>query len=465
MSSASATCIVTSVRGVPGVLAAFALSAALVGCTGSGGRAVQSTRSARTPLRACKVGIAGMPRSGSDFAFGGGLAAELPDGSLVVGASRFRGSKLSIVLRRVTRDCRVVRQFGEHGTATVSVKSRQFGEIAAMVATRDGQLLLAGTDGRRELVGRLLASGRLDRSFGQDGWTRLRPHEKPLFQAPSPVPLATSIAIGPSGSIFLGGDDQEAHCCVQDFVSALTARGAPVQGFGRSGSIILPATFQGSYATDVFVDAGGSLYAHGQVVFMGCGGPVIVRIRPDGSLDSRFDSAVARSLRSLTPHHLLFSPALVLRQRPGTFALIGGLATECPPVAHPTSGGLAVGMLPSGRIDRSYGRRGQTRFPSPAADAFDHTSAIRLPSGGFLAATEVYSATTSALTSVIVRAFSSNGSIDRAFGKSGARTIGLRTLPRTAYSSVALVRAADGDAWIVIGLPKETDLIPILAST
>jgi hypothetical protein len=428
-------------------LAALALVAAVAGCG----------KSSEQALRPCKLQLGGVARNGSGFAFGSGLAATLPDGSLVLGASSGRGSKLRVVLRRVSQNCQIARSFGKNGTTRVTLNAAGDGAVDSIVATRGGQLLLAGSDGRHELVGRLLANGRLDRSFGAGGWTRVELHEHPEIRNPPPSPTATSIAIGPSGSIFLGGDDEEAHCCVQNFVTELSADGKPVSGFGHGGSIIL-RRFTGSYGTDV-VDAGkGDVYAVGETIFSGCGGPVIARIRPDGSLDSGFDLAVAASIKEVeTRRHLLFAPALVPGQPPGRFALVGALERECGPVAHPTSGGAAVGILRSGQIDRAYGHKGETLFASPAS-SFELASALRLPSGAVLVAAPTYGSSSDALKTLRVQALSGSGSLE------WGRSISLAKFPRTDNTSFNLVPAGDGGAWVVLGFPKEIDLIPIAAS-
>ena len=408
----------------------------------------------------CAVAV---PGDDPSMAFGAVLAAELPDGTLVVGGSRNHGRTLLIRLRRLTQDCRPVASFGDNGTATIVVKSVQpeYVGIARMVTTPGGELLLAGTDGHSELVGRLLASGRLDHSFGNGGWTRISPHGTPLGPT-LPAPIATSLALTPAGAIFVGGNDQEAHCCVQDFVSELSPQGNLVRSFGHEGSVVLPAEFVGSFTTDVYSDAVGGVYALGLRVFMGCGGPIVVRVRSDGSLDARFDAAAARSIASATPHRLLFVPALILRPQPGSFALIGGLSNECGTASHVVNSGLAVGLLPSGRIDRSYGRDGTTRFPGNV-DPFStsDTSLLETRSGRILALTSLYSASAAAVVSATVRAFSTSGAIDQSFGKSGARIVDLRTLPRTEDVNVALAPGRDGGAWVVTGFPKEINLIRV----
>ena len=119
-------------------------------------------------------------------------------------------------------------------------------------------------------------------------------------------------------------------------------------------------------------------------------------------------------------------------------------------------------MLPSGRIDRSYGRDGITRFPGNADSlSSSGTSLLRIGSGRVLSLTSVYGSTSAALISATVRAFTTGGAIDRSFGTAGVRVIDLRTLPRTEYWDIALAPAHDRGAWIVIGFPKEVDLIPV----
>ncbi|HLX18591.1 MAG TPA: hypothetical protein VKR23_00395 [Gaiellaceae bacterium] len=397
--------------------------------------------------------------SAAEFYGGGGLTAELPGGSLVLGATHQRGKELSVVLRRVDSACHVVHSFGKDGTAALalSVETGPYGfvggSIDTLAAEPDGGLLVAGNDGRYELVGRLLATGRLDPSFGRNGWARIRPHEKPAYRTPPPFPTVTSIAIDPSGSIFLGGNDGEAHCCAQSFVSELTADGAPVQSFGSNGSIILPARgFTGSYITQLASNGDGSAYAFGEYEQSGCGYPIVVRFGHDGSLDARFDAAVARTLRRVAPQPFRFTPTLVPGSS-GAFALVGGFDKTCGPLSrHPVSSGRAVGILPSGRIDGAFGKAGESPFAAPVF-TFDNPLAIRLASGGIVAADELYDGK-GRLKRVSVQSFASDGSAD------GRRTIVRARLPHKPYLAGLLPAPAD-EAWLVIGSRSEIELLPV----
>jgi hypothetical protein len=446
-----------SVRGIkhyPGVHAAcrwFAVlgfSLLVAGC---------GTNSMR--LTSCRLALSGDDPSAG---FPAVLAAQLPDGTLVLGGSREHGRMLSIRLRRVTQDCKPISSFGNGGTATVVTRSARGGLIDRMTATPGGDLLLAGTDGPGELVGRLLPSGKLDRSFGHGGWAHLKPHERPNGLPTPATPTATSIALSSTGAIFLGGDDGEAHCCVQDFVSKLSSRGTPIGSFGDRGSVLLPKGFAGSYETVVSPAPGGGAYALGEITFSGCGGPVLVRLRSDGSLDPGFAKAVSREIKDVTPHQLLFTPSLIARPAPGSLALLGQVANYCPGTAkHVISRGLALGLLPSGRIDHSYGGDGVMRFPDAGAYPLTSTSLVQDGNGRIFALTRIAYTRSSALNTVTVRAFSADGALDRTFGNNGARFISLRKLPRTYNANLALTQAPGGAAWLVAGFPKEIDLIPV----
>jgi beta-propeller uncharacterized protein DUF5122 len=428
-------------RRIASLLVVAGFVAAVVGCGSSSAR-----------LATCSFRNRGEapPR-----AFGRGLAAELPDGSLVLGAGHRDGPTLDVVLRHVGQDCHVLR------TTTVSVAGVTDGyfggAIDAMVAAPDGQLLLAGTDGRRELVGRVLANGHSDRTFGHGGWSRFEAREKVSAAVRSWLEFsATSIAVAPSGSIFVGGNDGGAHCCVQDSVAELTPDGALAHGFGHGGSILI-RDFGGSYTTNVAANADGSLYALGEYEQSGCGDPGLVRIEPGGSLDPRFDAAMARTLKRVAPPRFRFTPTLVPR-RSGALALVGGFDQTCgPPLRrHTSAGGVAVGVLSSGRIDRTFGSAGVTRFPVAGNGwdgGFDSPLAIRLPSGRILATGYAYNRTNRP-RGIVVRSFSPAGA------PAGIRTIPRSKLPRRWYVD-GLVPASDGGALLVVASATEIELIPV----
>jgi hypothetical protein len=439
------------------ILAGVGLAVAAIASASSG---VAGTRA--NPAGACTLRFTdlGPDSQGSSYS-GGPLATELPDGSVVVGGSDERESRLRIVLRRVAPDCETVTSFGTNGTATLSLKAGTYATVGVLAATADGGLLVGGGGGRHELVGHLLANGQPDPAFGNGGWVRIGEHAKPGERGFPAGLYATSIAIGPTGSIFVGGSNEGAHCCLADFVTELSAQGAPVRSFGREG--VLPV-FGGSYTTRVVANADGSVYASGEYEQSGGGDVFLVRI-VNGRLDRSFDRAIVRSVGNVAPtrSEVRFTPTLVPGQPDGGFTLIGGFDKSFPFVRHETDSGIAVGILPSGRIDRSFGHNGETRFPSPNG-AFNLPPSIRVESGNVLTAALGYADRWPPKhpPKAIVQAVSPDGLDARDFGRAGTRTIGLGGLfAANAEPSLGLIPALGGGAWIVVATAARRALIPV----
>ena len=365
------------------------------------------------------------------------LDTALPDGSFVVGSSYDQGKSLIVHLRRVLPDCRIAAFLG-------AILPGKYG-INVIAGTPDGRVLLGGDAGHSALVGRFFADGGLDRSFGTDGWTRLKPHEKPVYRMPQFFNV-TSITFAPSGRIVVGGTDGGAHCCVRSFVSELTPDGSPIATFGRNSSMVVPH-YAGSYTADVSPNPDGSVYVLDQYQGSGCGGPSIVRMFTDGSLDRHFDKTIGRTIKGISGRHMLFSPSLVPDGQ-GGFTLVGDFDRTCRIFRHWRTSGVAVRIGPSGRV-----ASGLTHFPSPRF-SFYRPAAIRLPSGRILAAG-------AGVTSTLVQVFGPDGSRDPSVGDHGLLRIGLPSGVRGHGVSGDLLRAADGSAWLVRGFPHEIDLTPL----
>lgn len=380
------------------------------------------------------LSIAGTHIGADDFVTAS-LTAALPDGALVLGSSQVRRGNLTVTLQRMAPDCSV------SSMAPVTLHVGRYGAgINAMVATADGRLLIAGGDARHALVGRLLPSGKLDPTFGRRGWTLLTPREKSVSGMPPPAFAATSIAVAPSGTIVVGGNDGGAHCCVRDFVSTLTPNGAVT--FTR------PVPFGGSYTTQVSPNRDGSIYALGEYEQSGCGGPSIVRIRPDGSLDKRFDLQIFSTVRRIeSGGNLRFTPTLVPGPG-GTFALVGGLDKTCVPAAA-TSTGASRGV--SVRVSASGKMAGRPAFFASPGYAFDSPTTLGLRNGVVLAAALAYTEKGKP-RAVLVH--------DRA----GVRRIPVRGHAGESYGLVSLLPASDDTAWLVIGFPDGIDVSRIDAA-
>ncbi len=374
------------------------------------------------------------------------LATTLPDGSFVVGVSDTRPRSVDVRLRHVLPDCEVVASFG------AVVHSKIGGSFNTLVATPGGQILLGGGVGHTALVGRFGPNGGIDHSFGENGWAKLVPRERPIRGMGGPWFAATSIAVAPSGTIVVGGNDGGAHCCSRAFVGELTSDGAPVNTFGQDGSRIIPR-IAGSYTTDVSVNPDSSVNVLTEYEQSGCGEPDIVRFHADGRLDTAFDKAIARTIRTITRPKLRFTPSLA-PDGTGGFTLVGGLDRTCVLGGRQQSGGVSVRVGTSGR---AVG--GLTHFRSPMY-VFDGPSTLRLDSGGVVAAAVEYSRAYRT-TALLVQAFGADGSRNSAVGDHGQLRFGIPPGERSDYAAAGLLPGAAGSAWLVAELPREIELIPI----
>jgi len=384
------------------------------------------------------------------------LDTELPDGALVLGGSNLRAGKLVTVLHAVLPDCQPDQGFGVHGTDAVSLAVHSATAVIDVVeATSDGKVLLGGGIGPDLVVGRLLADGRLDTGFGAAGWARLQSPARPPTGMFSGYAIS-SLALGPSGMIYLGGNDGTAHCCVEDFVGALSPSGGLDHSFGNAGWAILPA-LDGSYDTEIFPGASGILVM-GFVMFTGCGGPVLARLDGRGRLDETFDATVRRSLASATARYVLIGPALYSRPG-GGFALVGDLIpTGCQSPAPKLVGkGLALGLRENGSIDPSFGTAGRTGFTYSGSSG---TWAVPLPDGSTVVVTdEVPEGDYGAPRTLKVRELSAGGHLKSALCGSGTCTINMSWASGpNSYPAINATAAPDGSAVIVVAAKERAEV-------
>jgi len=384
------------------------------------------------------------------------LDTELPDGTVVLGGSYERAGKLVTVLHAVLPNCQPAQGFGVHGTATVTLAVHSASAVIDVImATPDGKLLLGGGVGPYLVVGRLLADGGVDTGFGTSGWARLQAPLKPpkgMFSGDA----VSSLAFGPSGTLYVGGNDGTAHCCVEDFVGALSPSGRAERSFGNDGWATLPG-LAGSYETEIFPGASGILVM-GFVMYTGCGGPVLARLDARGRQDGTFDTTVRRSLASATARYALIGPALYLRPG-GGFALVGDLMPSgCQsPLPKVPWKGLALGFLGNGNIDPSFGTAGQTAF---AYDGAAGAWAVPLADGPTVVVTdEVPEGDYGAPSTLKVRELSAAGRFKPAFCRSGTCTVDLSwaTAPNS-YPAIDATAAPDGPVVIVVAAKQRAKI-------
>jgi uncharacterized delta-60 repeat protein len=121
-----------------------------------------------------------------DFGFGDADATALalrPGGKILVaghGARNLYRTGDDFAVARLRADGRLDRSFSGDGRVTVNFGHQLSDSVRGLALRRDGRIVLAGSSGKRGTVpriavARLLASGRLDRTFGAGGRRLTRP--------------------------------------------------------------------------------------------------------------------------------------------------------------------------------------------------------------------------------------------------------------------------------------------------
>jgi uncharacterized delta-60 repeat protein len=173
-------------------------------------------------------------------------------------------------------------RFGRAGRALVRRDGRSSQtDPRSIVLLADGDILVSAFRNSRPVISRLLPDGRLDRSFGGDGFVR---PDAPEARCCGRLPLA----IGPAGRptlAFTAGDRRQGIS-----VARFRPSGGADRSFGGDGLVALPARFEEAYG--VAVSSDGSVYAAGVARHRGRGGISfaysVAHLGTSGGLDSSF---------------------------------------------------------------------------------------------------------------------------------------------------------------------------------
>jgi uncharacterized delta-60 repeat protein len=305
---------------------------------------------------------------------------------------------------RVLGDGDVDRQFGHRGVVKVG-----FGEDRAAATSvalnRKGGIVVAGTvcsdlDTCQFAVARLLRNGKVDRSFGDNG--------KAEIAFPKPYGFDPSVALESTGRIVVGGSacesDDIRDCDVA--IAALRRDGRLDPRFGNGGKVV--SHFPRPEACREGIDAGTvqgmDIDSRGRVVVggscLGGGHAPVARFTANGDPDPSFGNDG------------IVDPYVGM-------ARIGALVVDARDridVAGARHHGLAVARFEgSGRLDRSFGRRGVAtarfvRHPNAkvGAQSVVIDSVGRILVGGFREDGAAFAR------------FKPNGDVSRRFGRGGA---------------------------------------------
>lgn len=330
----------------------------------------------------------------------------LRSGSMIIGTTSL---KKGAQLMRLRPNGGVDPSFGEGGFASI-------GNGGPYALQGDGSVIFTtsakGSDGWNPVVGRLLPNGRPDRAFGNDG-------RVVVDLGGSSNDAVTAIGIGQHGAIVLGGyratapDSQGAVTYVAT-VTRLRGNGSVDRIFGDNGTASLSAIpgATGIATLDVALD--GSIVA-GVSGMEAEGWEQLVRIRPNGALDTGFAGDGALELRELAAESI-HSVGDVVTLSDGRIVVVGGLSSVTGNKQDRYQA-LVARLSRTGTPDRSFGRDGLVRTGFPGGDFFADGVAVQ-PSGEVIVvgSAQLPSSYGSDLAAV---ALTGRGRLDGRFGRGG----------------------------------------------
>lgn len=237
-----------------------------------------------------------------------------PAGSIVVAGY----GRTGYALARVTAAGRLDPAFGTRGVKSVTLDPDA--RVAQLAAAADGSLLVAGGG----FVARHRADGSLDAAFGSGGILRTEG-------------FSASLAIASPTGLLFGGRDTASHPRDDTGIVALDAAGARDPAFGTGGRVSLRGGGLGLAA-----GPGGTVL----VVTTSQGDLRIVRLRRDGSLDPAFGGG--DGMTSIGRLYAYGATDLLVDPDGAVTVLADYYATD-----------LLLRFTASGRLDRSFGRRGR----------------------------------------------------------------------------------------------------------
>jgi len=285
------------------------------------------------------------------------LARQIDGGIVVVGRELDRYlTRSQVVVYRLQPDGHMDTSFGADGLFELSIAEHGFNQSAtSVVLDPDGRIVVAGFQGDRLLVFRLLPDGSIDDSFGTFG-----------FYA-GPVTVDSASARATLLRTAAGGYRVTASTAAGCQIVALTAAGAVDPAFGAAGIATVDALAGPSTACSALVSlADGRLLVAGSADEQG----FAVRLLEDGQPDPAFAaSAVSAAMDNATALALDDNGAVVVA---GT-----GI-----------SGATIMRLLANGDLDALFGKAGSTIVDIPSAYGASpvvHDMSVR-PGGRVLAA-------------------------------------------------------------------------------
>ena len=338
--------------------------------------------------------------------------------------------------------------FGTGGTVLADFnKTTDIGEAVAIQA--DGKVVLVGTSYKRNdfsnedfVVMRFNPDGTLDSTFGRGGKVRT--------DFPGLAAVPSSVVIQSDGKIVVAGGAFPLFTFAGNFeVVRYNPDGSLDRSFGDNG--IVTTTFaEGSYASDVALQADGKIIAAGTVfVDFVIGEPsdtdfALARYNTDGTLDATFGSGGLVTTDFVGMEDDAFS---VLIQADGKIVAVGSANESATFYDF-----AAARYLSNGTIDTTFGTGG--RVTTDFGDNnFDRAYSAALQSDGKIVAAGFAISHGGGVQNYAVARYTSGGALDTSFSNDGMTQIDFGDCCQSAYQ----VLLQTNGKIVVVGYPNTED--------
>ncbi|WP_458130242.1 M10 family metallopeptidase C-terminal domain-containing protein [Pseudomonas sp. Z2-11] len=197
-----------------------------------------------------------------------------PDGKILVANHDSYDQIFSV--NRFNPDGTVDSSFNDGSAVEFTVPGLSTLEGFGLTLQADGKILVPGYNGAF-VVARLNPDGSLDTSFGTDGTADIEV-----------AGMAKSITVQADGKILVAGYNEEEGTGFDFKIIRLNQDGTFDAGFGNNGIAVLDLTGGRDTARDITVLADGKILVAGQSNYFGNDDFSIIRLNPDGTLDTTF---------------------------------------------------------------------------------------------------------------------------------------------------------------------------------